>query len=307
MRSVGAQGEAQCGEGGEPGVGLLGVQRRRSRDGAEQGAGPGGRVEDAADRTVGGRAAGVLRGFGEVRHQLGEVRRGQRELAGVGVQVPAEQELEGLTRPDPGGELRGGAQKRHGGQQGLRGGGANGSRPVNSRSHGRVRRVNHRGPGCGGSRRGRAGRNRFERGRAGRGRAGGSRRAGGPWGCGPAGAGVPEGVARPGPGVPEGLSGPSRAVSTWSTACGSASAIRSSDAAVNSSQAVGRSRTSSRAQPVWTRACAAPAGWPATSCQTRSRSGTSASFPWSRSHCSTSASAKDGLAAVPPTGWGKSA
>ncbi|RPK82468.1 hypothetical protein EES46_26905 [Streptomyces sp. ADI98-10] len=208
VRSAGAQGEAQCGEGGEPGVGLLGVQRRWSCDGAEQGAGPGRRIEDAAERPVGGRATGVLRGFGEVRHQLGEVRRGQGVLARVGIQVPTEQELEGLTGTDPGGELRGGAQERHGGQQGLRGGGANGSRPVNSRSLGRVRRVNHRGPGRGRSRRGRAGRRRSRRGRgergrvgrgqagrgrAGRGRAGrgrvdGSRCADGSWGCGPAGA-----------------------------------------------------------------------------------------------------------------------
>ncbi|CAM5375972.1 hypothetical protein SBADM41S_01011 [Streptomyces badius] len=62
--------------------------------------------------------ARVLRRFGEVHHQLGELGRGQRVLAGVGVQLPAEQELEGLTGPDPGGQLGGRAQQRHGREQG---------------------------------------------------------------------------------------------------------------------------------------------------------------------------------------------
>ncbi len=135
-RGVGVEGQAQGGEGGEGGVGLLSVQRGGAVDRAEQGAG-----EQAGSRTVRTccpRAVRAGRGrFGEVRHQLGEMGRGQGVLARVGVQLPPEQKRERLPGPDPGGQFGGGAQERHGRHQVPGGGGCEqrgrrggGGRPV---------------------------------------------------------------------------------------------------------------------------------------------------------------------------------
>ena len=115
----GVQGEAERGERGEVGVGILPVQGGRTAEGAQQGAGARRRVEDR----TGGPAARLHEGG----HQLGEVRRGEGELARVGVELAAEEELEGLTGADPGGEFGGGAQQRNGRKEFVGGGGVNGA------------------------------------------------------------------------------------------------------------------------------------------------------------------------------------
>ena len=74
----------------------------------EQGAGAAGGVEEGAG------------GAGEVGHQPGEFGGGERVLARVGVEVPAEQELEGLAGADLGGQFGGAAQEGGGGEE-LRG------------------------------------------------------------------------------------------------------------------------------------------------------------------------------------------
>lgn len=114
---VGEQGEPQCGERGEVGVGLLRVQGRRSADGAQQGAGARGGVED--------RAGGLFPGLHQGGHQFGESGRGERVLARVGVQLAAEQKLEGLPGPGLGSELRGAAEQRNGRKQFRAAGGVN--------------------------------------------------------------------------------------------------------------------------------------------------------------------------------------
>ncbi len=111
----------------------------------------------------------------------------------------------------------------------------------------------------------------------------------------------------PVPGSSTPVSSPSRGVSACASAPGSSRARRSSEPALAASQTVGRSWISSSAHPACTSAVSGPSGCPASCCQTLSRNGTSASFPCLRSHASTSASAKEGLVSVPPTGLGKSA
>ncbi len=107
---VGVQGEAQRGEGGQFGHAVLAVQALvgAGRDGAQQGAGAAGGVEDGAR---GGRARG------EFGHEGGGSRRGQRVLAGVGVGLPAEQELVRAPGAEFGRQLRDAAQQRDGRQE----------------------------------------------------------------------------------------------------------------------------------------------------------------------------------------------
>ncbi len=146
-RGVGVEGQAQGGEGGEGGVGLLSVQRGGTVDRAEQGAGAGGRVEDGADVLPAGGPVGGRGRFGEVRHQLGEMGRGQRVLARVGVQLPPEQERERLPGPDPGGQFGGGAQERHGRHQVPGGGGVDSAVGVGAAAVRCARRPDGRGIG----------------------------------------------------------------------------------------------------------------------------------------------------------------
>lgn len=105
---AGVQGEAERGEGREFGGGVLPVQALLggAAESAQQGAGAAGGVEDGAG------------GAGQLGHQVGEAGRGERVLARVGVQVPAEQELERLPRAQFGREVDGAAQQRGGGAQG---------------------------------------------------------------------------------------------------------------------------------------------------------------------------------------------
>ncbi len=74
-------------------------------EGAEQGAGAAGGVEDGGG------------GAGEGGHEVGDVGRGERVLARVGVEVPAEQELEGGAGAPLGGEFGDAAQEGDGGEQ----------------------------------------------------------------------------------------------------------------------------------------------------------------------------------------------
>lgn len=100
------QGEPESGEHGEFGGAVLGVELLAGAgvESAQQGAGATGRVEDGAG------------GTGEVGHEAGELGGGGRELARVGVEVPPEQELEGLAGAQLGGELGRAAQERDGGE-----------------------------------------------------------------------------------------------------------------------------------------------------------------------------------------------
>ncbi len=120
----GVQGEPECGERGEAGgvvlgaealVGLFGAGGGAGlRGGAQEGAGAAGGVEDGAG------------GAGQLRHEAGEVGRGEGVLAGVGVEVPAEQELEGLPGPELGCQFGGAAEEGRGGERGRAGGGLEG-------------------------------------------------------------------------------------------------------------------------------------------------------------------------------------
>ncbi|AIA04050.1 hypothetical protein DC74_3555 [Streptomyces noursei] len=127
------QGEPERGEGGEVGVGLLPVEggrrgvrgpagdRRGVPGGAPGGvlAGGGQESADAAGRVQdGGRRAVAVREFG---HQGGRPGRGQGVLAGVGVQVAAEQEGVGRGGPVGGGEVAGGADEIGGAGEGRAG------------------------------------------------------------------------------------------------------------------------------------------------------------------------------------------
>lgn len=113
---AGAEREAQGGERGEVGRAVLGVQLLVGArvDGPQQGAGAAGGVEDGAG------------GSGEVGHQAGEFGGGERVLARVGVEVTADQELEGPARAEFGGQVGHAAQQRHRGQQARGGGGPQG-------------------------------------------------------------------------------------------------------------------------------------------------------------------------------------
>lgn len=91
----GGQGQAQGGEGGQVGVGVLGAEHARGPDRAQECAGARGGVEHGG--------AGVGGGGGEGGHQRGGAGRGERVLPRVGVEVTSEQELEDL----PGARLRG--------------------------------------------------------------------------------------------------------------------------------------------------------------------------------------------------------
>lgn len=106
---VGVQGEPQCGERGEVGVGLLRVQGGRAVDGAQQGAGARGGVEDST--------GGLFPGLHQGGHEFGESGRCECVLAWVGVQLAAEQELEGLPGPGLRGHLRGAPEQRNGRKQ----------------------------------------------------------------------------------------------------------------------------------------------------------------------------------------------
>lgn len=105
--ALGAQREAERGEGGQFAGAVLAVQLLTGAggDGAQEGAGAAGRVEHRAG------------GPGEFGHQLGELARSERVLARVGVEVPGEQELEGLPRSQVCREFGGAAQQRDRGQQ----------------------------------------------------------------------------------------------------------------------------------------------------------------------------------------------
>lgn len=91
----GLQGEPERGERGEFGGVVLGVELLVGAGGGgpQEGAGAAGRVQDGAG------------GAGEVGHESGQVGGGERVLARVGVEVPAEQELEGLPGAQLGGQL----------------------------------------------------------------------------------------------------------------------------------------------------------------------------------------------------------
>ncbi len=126
---AGAQGEAECAERSEIRVGVLRVQGVRAAHRAEQGPGAGGRVED--------RTRGPPAGPHEGRHQFGEAGRCEGELARVGGELAAEQELEGLVGTGLTGEFGDRAQQRDGREQLLGGGGVNSTyRPVAVRVRG---------------------------------------------------------------------------------------------------------------------------------------------------------------------------
>lgn len=86
-------------------------------DGPQQGARAAGGVEHREGRGAGrsGGAGACTGGPGEGGHERGEAVRGERVLAGVGVEVAAEEELEGLAGAEFGAEFGGGPQQRHGG------------------------------------------------------------------------------------------------------------------------------------------------------------------------------------------------
>lgn len=113
----GVQGEAERGQRGEVGVGVLRVQGGRTAEGAQQGAGSRRRVEN--------RTGGTDPRLHEGGHQLGEARRGEGELARVGVELAAEEELEGLAGAGLGGEFGSGAQQGNGRKEFVGGGGVN--------------------------------------------------------------------------------------------------------------------------------------------------------------------------------------
>lgn len=128
---VGVQGEAQSGDRGQLGVGLLGVQRFGAVDGAQQGSGAGRGVEHG---TGGARERG---------HEGGGAGWSQRVLAGVGVQLAADEKLEGLSGTELGGEFGDAAQQRdRGAQRGGAGGVHSGDRTG--------RDIRSRGRGTGG-------------------------------------------------------------------------------------------------------------------------------------------------------------
>lgn len=118
----GVQGEAEGAERGEVRVGVLRVQGGRTADGTQQGAGARRRVEN--------RAGGPTARPDEGCHQFGEAGRGEGELAGVGIELAAEQELEGLVGAGLGGEFGGGAQKGDGRQEFVPAGSAHGPHPA---------------------------------------------------------------------------------------------------------------------------------------------------------------------------------
>lgn len=119
---IGAQDKPERGERGEFRRGLLGEERAGAGDGAQQRARAGRGVEDgdAAGGSVvrgiagtGGRGAcgRVGADAGERGHQGRGVGGGECVLPGVGVQVAAEQELEGLRGAEFTGEFRGTPQQ----------------------------------------------------------------------------------------------------------------------------------------------------------------------------------------------------
>ncbi|MGC0402786.1 hypothetical protein RKD27_005430 [Streptomyces sp. SAI-126] len=110
------QGEPERGERGEFGGAVLCVELLVGPGGGgpQQGAGAAGRVEDGAC------------GAGEVGHETGQVGGGERVLARVRVEVPAEQELEGLAGAQLGGEFGDAAQEGDGGEEFRAGRGVNG-------------------------------------------------------------------------------------------------------------------------------------------------------------------------------------
>ena len=93
------EGEPQPGQGGQVRVGVLTVPRPGPGQRAQQGAGAAGRIEGGGGGTR------------ERGHQIGGALRGERVLAGVGVEVTAEQELEGVLRSRVRRELGDGAQQ----------------------------------------------------------------------------------------------------------------------------------------------------------------------------------------------------
>ncbi|MGC0340166.1 hypothetical protein RKD20_005200 [Streptomyces sp. SLBN-8D4] len=141
----GVQGESERGERGEFGGAVLRVELLVGAGGGgpQEGAGAAGRVEDGAG------------GAGEVGHEAGQVGGRERVLARVGVQVPAEQELEGLAGAQLGGQLGDTAQEGGRGEEFRTGGGVNGG--VHTRRGWVVNGVHSRrrvGRGCRGRARG---------------------------------------------------------------------------------------------------------------------------------------------------------
>ncbi len=110
------EGEAEVGEGGELGVGVLAAEAGVRTDAAR-------RVEQPTETA--GRIEDLGRGAAQLGHQRGRFGRREGVLAGDGVQVAAEQEAEGAGGAELLGQLQAGGQQRVLGRAGV---GAEGER-----------------------------------------------------------------------------------------------------------------------------------------------------------------------------------